>query len=208
MIHLSRAAQRFACCYAFRFSHCVRSVQCCHRALHGSIHSRSSFHSAVQGVECCRRAPRVAARQAQLRRFPIGIRAVQLGVFCFDRQPLEYSSRNPRWHSRRCNRARRTRRQPDLHCRDEFAVVPMRSFAMYCANCKSTCCPIRPLTSDRSSRSFASISTSSPRATLMFARQVSRFTRSTRQTRARFDSLCVASRTAKCAKQSRRRLRS
>ena len=56
--------------------------------------------------------------------------------------------------------------------------------------------------------SFASISTSSPRATLMLARQVSRFTRSKRQTCARSDSLCVVSRTATCAKQSRRRLRS
>ena len=48
----------------------------------------------------------------------------------------------------------------------------------------------------------------SPRATLMLARQDSRFTRSTRQTCARSNSLCVGSRTAKCAKQSRRRLKS
>ena len=83
-----------------------------------------------------------------------------------------------------------------------------KNFAKYCANCKLTRCPTRPLTSARSSRPSVSISIYLPKATRMWGRQVSRFTKLTRQTRARSDSLCVASRTAKCAKQLRRILRS
>ena len=48
----------------------------------------------------------------------------------------------------------------------------MRNFAKYCANCKLTRCPTRPLTSARSSRSSVSTSISSPTATRMWERQV------------------------------------
>ena len=76
-----------------------------------------------------------------------------------------------------------------------------RSSARYCVNCKLTRFPIRPNTSARSSRSSVSTSSSSSKATLMWARKVSRFTRLTRMIRDRSHSLCVASRTMKCAKQ-------
>ena len=72
---------RFARCIAFLPSLRAQRSASPSSPLHGSIHSCSCLYCAVQGVELCCRASRVAARQARLRRSPLSLRVVYLGVF-------------------------------------------------------------------------------------------------------------------------------